>query len=74
MIRDIEINNEEKCVELTKAMFDKYMKHLVQDKYKDFKTWQNKFKDNRLVLVKSKVTKKWSYWGSFEVPKAKDFI
>ena len=71
---DIEINNEEKCVKLTKAMFDKYMKHLVQDKYKDFKTWQNKFKDNRLVLVKSKVTKKWSYWGSFEVPSTDDFI
>ena len=74
MIRDIEINEEEKCVELTKAMFDWYMKHLVQDKYKDFKTWQNKFKDNRLVLVKSKVTKKWSYWGSFEVPSTDDFI
>jgi len=70
----IQINEEEKCIKLTEAIFNKYMKHLVQDKYKDFKTWQNKFKDDHIVLVKSKVTKKWSYWSSFEVPKAKDFI
>tara|TARA_Y100001937_G_C7068100_1_gene307049 strand:- start:857 stop:1075 length:219 start_codon:yes stop_codon:yes gene_type:complete len=71
---DIQINPEEKCVKLTEAVFNKYMKHLVQNKYKDFKTWQRKFKDNQVVLVKSKVTKKWSYWASFEAPNPKDFI
>ena len=61
---NIQINPEEKCVKLTEAVFNKYMKHLVQNKYKDFKTWQRKFK----------VTKKWSYWTSFETPNPKDFI
>ena len=27
---DIQINPEEKCVKLTEAVFNKYMKHLVQ--------------------------------------------
>jgi len=56
--------DNEKAVRLTEAVFNKYMRDKMQDKYQDFAVWQKKFKDNYVMLVQNH-NGKWQYWTSY---------